>query len=112
MDLTEEKNGKVLVLGLSGKLNVEGTAMFKERLTQILDGGERNILLDFTDVTYINSSGLHALILVERRLTRSGGLLILAGVSEPIQRGLKISGLAPFLTLQPTRAEALASFPR
>ncbi|MGA2985409.1 MAG: STAS domain-containing protein [Terriglobia bacterium] len=110
MDLREEKNGKFLVLGLSGKLDAEGTKMFGERMTQFLDGGERYILLDFTDITYINSSGLHALILVERRLASSRGMLILAGVSDHIQKVLKISGLSSILTRQPTKAEALASF--
>lgn len=111
MNLTEEKNGKVLVLGLSGKLDAEGTKVFGERTTQILESGERYVLLDFTDVAYINSSGLHILVLIERRLASSGGKLVLTGVSERIQNVLIISGLSAILTLQPTKAEALASFP-
>ena len=112
MNLSEEKDGKVLVIGLSGKLDVEGTKLFGERITQILESGERYVLLDFTDVAYINSSGLHILILVARRLATSGGMLVLAGASDRIQNVLKISGLSAILTLQPTKAEALASFPQ
>jgi anti-anti-sigma factor len=91
---------------------MEGTKVFVERMTQILEGGERYVLLDFTDAAYINSSGLHALILVARRLASSGGMLILAGVNDQIQKVLKISGLASTFTLQPTKAEALGSFPQ
>jgi anti-anti-sigma factor len=112
MDLSEEKKGKVFVLGLSGKVDIEGAKMLVERITQILDGGERYILLDFTHVAYINSSGLRALILVARQLASSGGMLILAAVSDPIQEVLKISGLASSFTLRPTKAEALGSFPQ
>ena len=112
MTLSEEKNGKVSVLGLSGKLDIEGGKMLVERMTQILAGGERQILLDFTDITYINSAGLRALILVAKQLASSGGMLILAGVSDSNQKVLNISGLTSIFTLRPTRAESLALFPQ
>lgn len=110
MTLSEQKDGAVFVLGLKGKIDTEGARAFAERIVQILDAGEQNILLDFTEVPYINSSGLHALILVAKRLTISGGTLILAGVCEPVHKALRISGLAPILMIQPTRADALAAF--
>jgi len=110
MTLSEEKEGAILILTLNGKIDMEGARVFGERIVQILDAGEQSILLDFTEVPYINSSGLHALILVANRLTKSGGTLILAGVGEQVYKALKISGLAPMLTIQPTRADALATF--
>ncbi|MGA3328089.1 MAG: STAS domain-containing protein [Terriglobia bacterium] len=112
MTLSEEKNGKVFILGLRGKVEAEGTKRFVQRMTEILDGGERYILLDLTDVAYINSSGVHALVLVANQVASSGGKLILAGVSDSIQKVLKISGLTSSFTLQPTKAEALGSFPQ
>jgi anti-anti-sigma factor len=112
MTLSEEKNGKVFVLGLSGKLDIEGAKLLVDKMTQILAGGERSILLDFADITYINSAGLRGLILVAKQLASSSGILILAGVSGSNQKVLDISGLAPLFTLRPTKADALASFPQ
>ena len=112
MTLNEEKNCKVFVLVLSGKLDIEGAKMLVEKMTQILDGGERHIVLDFTDISYINSAGLRGLILVAKQLASSGGKLVLAAVSEPNQNILEISGLTSIFTLRPTRAEALGSFPQ
>ena len=112
MTLNEENNGKVFVLVLSGKLDIEGAKMLVEKMTQILAGGERYIVLDFTDISYINSAGLRGLILVAKQLASSGGKLVLAAVSEPNQNILEISGLTSIFTLRPTRAEALGSFPQ
>ena len=112
MTLSEEKNGKVFVLGLSGKLDIEGSKMLVERMTQILNGGERYIVLDFTDISYINSSGLRGLLLVAKQMASSGGMLILAGMSDPNQKVLMISGLTSIFTLRPTKADALGSFPQ
>ncbi len=97
---------------LSGNLDAEGTEVFGNRMSHILDGGERYVLLDFSEVNYINSSGLHILILVAQRVAGSGGTLVVAGVREHLQKVLKISGLASILTLRPTKAEALAFFPQ
>lgn len=110
MTLSEEKNGQVFVLGLSGQIDREGAKIFLERITHILDSGEQCLVIDFTDVTYINSTGLSALILVAKRLGKTGGKFILAGVIDPIQKVLKISGLASLFAVLPTKAEALASF--
>ena len=112
MTLSEEKNGKVFVLVLSGKLDIEGAKMLVERITQILNGGEQYILLDFTNIAYINSSGLRGLLLVAKQLASSGGMLILAGMSDANQKVLNISGLTSIFTLRPTKAEALSSFPQ
>lgn len=112
MTLNEEKNGRVFVLGLGGKLDIEGAKMLVEKVTQILEGGERYVLLDFTDVAYINSSGLRGLLLVAKQSKSSGGMLVLAGLSDLNLKALTISGLASIFTLRPTKAEALGSFPQ
>jgi anti-anti-sigma factor len=112
MTLNEETNGKVTVVGLSGKLDIEGAKMLVDKVTQILTGGERSILLDFTAITYINSAGLRGLILVAKQSASHGGKLILAGMSAPNQQVLAISGLTSIFTLRPTRAESLALFPQ
>ena len=111
MTLSEEKTGQVFVLGLSGQIDREGAKTFQARLIQILDSGQQYLVIDFTEVTYINSTGLSALILVAKRLGKTGGKFILAGVIDPIQKVLKISGLATLFTILPTKAEALASLP-
>ena len=111
MTLSEEKTGQVFVLGLSGQIDREGAKIFQARLIQILDSGQQYLVIDFTEVTYINSTGLSALILVAKRLGKTGGKFILVGVIDPIQKVLKISGLATLFTILPTKAEALASLP-
>jgi len=112
MTISEEKVGKVFVLGLSGKIDIEGAKAFLERMTQVLDGGENHLLIDFTGVTYINSTGLRALILVAKRMARTGGWLHLTGVNDQIRTVLKISGLNSLFAQYPSRAEALAAFPQ
>ena len=112
MTLSEEKSGKVFVLGLSGKFDSEGAKTFGERMTQILEGGERHILLDFTEVTYISSAGLRGLVLAGKQLAGSGGMMVLAGVTEPVRKVFEICNLDSIFTLRPTKEESLGLFPQ
>jgi anti-sigma B factor antagonist len=105
-----EKIDQVFVLGVNGRIDLDGAKIFLEEINEILDSGQQYILIDFTDVAYINSTGLRALILVAKRLKSSGGKFVLAGVIDSIQKVLKISGLDSLLTILPTKAEGLASF--
>jgi anti-sigma B factor antagonist len=110
MTLTEEKSGEILILGPIGKIDSVNSKVLLEKITEIIDGGTRFLLLDFAGVTYINSTGLRALMLATKRLGGSGGKLILAAVNDQILRVFKISGLTSFLAVRSTKAEALASF--
>jgi anti-sigma B factor antagonist len=112
MTISEEKVGNVLIMGLNGKIDIPSAKSFLERATQILDGGQKRILLEFTDVNYINSSGLRALIIVAKRMGTSGGWLHLTGVNEQIRSILKISGLNSLFAQYPSKAEALEAFPQ
>jgi anti-anti-sigma factor len=112
MTLIEMKEGQVLVLDVSGEIDREAANTFLQRITKILDSGEQYLLIDFSEATYINSTGLSVLILAAKRLQSSGGKLIVVGVNDPIQKVLKISGLTSLLMVLPTRSEALACFPQ
>src|SRR5690242_886800 len=109
MTVNEEKIGQVVIVGLSGDIDLAGAKLFRERVLQVLDRAEKFLLIDLTDVTYINSTGLSVLILAAKRLGTDNGRLVLAVGTDSIQRVLKITGLSTLFTMLPTKAEALAS---
>ena len=110
MTFTEEQSGEVLVLGPSGKIDNESSNVLLGKITQVVDGGIRNLLLDFSAVTYVNSFGLRVLVMAAKRLANSGGKLVLAGMNAQIRMVFEISGLASALTIRPTKAEGFNVF--
>ncbi len=108
MTVIEEKNGQVFIVDLSGDIDRDGARVFQQRITKVLDSGEERLLIDFTGVTYINSPGMSVLILIAKRLQASGGKFVLTGVSDSIQKVLKISGLTSLMTMAADRDAALA----
>ena len=112
MTFSEEKNGQVSILGLSGRFDQEGAKVFGEKIAQILAGGERHILLDFTEVSYISSAGLRELVLAAKKLASAGGMMVLAGLTEPVRKVFELCKMESIVTVRTTRAESLSLFPR
>jgi anti-anti-sigma factor len=112
MTLSEEKNGHVSILGLSGRFDQEGAKVFGEKIAQILAGGGRYILLDFTEVTYISSAGLRELVMAAKQLASASGMMVLAGLTEPVRKVFQLCNMDSIFTIRTTRAESLSLFPR
>jgi anti-anti-sigma factor len=111
MTLSEEINGQVSILVLRGRFDQEGAKVFWEKITKILAGGARHILLDFTEVTYISSAGLRQLVLAGKQLASAGGTMVLAGVTGPVREVFQICNMESVFTVRTTRAESLNLFP-
>jgi anti-sigma B factor antagonist len=59
-------------------------------------------VFDVADVAFVDSSGLHALLVVQRRLADAGRTLTLANPSPQLTRLLGIAGLAELFEVRPT----------
>lgn len=69
--------------------------------------GVRNLILDLSDVKYVDSSGLSA-ILTANRLWKDYGCFVLTGASHPaVKKLIEISRLESILTIIPTIDEAI-----
>ena len=69
--------------------------------------GVRNLILDLSDVKYVDSSGLSA-ILTANRLWKDYGCFVLTGANHPaVKKLIEISRLESMLTIIPTSEEAI-----
>ena len=75
-----------------------------------MDGGAKNLVLDFAALDYISSAGLRMVLVVAKRLKGEGGQLVLSGMQPHVREVFDISGFLAILNVEPTRAEALARF--
>ena len=107
MTCSEEKIDGVFVLGVSGKIQAEASEELLEKLNTIIDQGAHRLLLDFSGVDYINSSGLRVLLVAAKKLNSLGGKIVLATVTELIRELLRIAGCASVIGIYPSKEEAL-----
>jgi len=102
----------VTILQLRGEIDIYSATEFKQALLQTIDGGARRVLVDLTDVSLIDSTGLSVLVSGARRLQPLGGSLTVA-CDDRIRRVLRITGLHDVFAIYASRDEALrAAFDR
>jgi anti-sigma B factor antagonist len=111
MDIKERVVDGVSVLDLSGKIVLgEGDGQVRERIKDLLSDGQKKILLNLGDVTYVDSAGLGALISSYTTTKREGGQLKLVNLTKRIQDLLAITKLITVFDTYDTEQEALDSY--
>lgn len=94
MKFTVDKHEKyVLIKLLENKLNTLITPQLKSELILVNSEGQRNIILDMSNVQYSDSSGLSSLLVGHRICKNSDGIFILTGINDNLSRLITISQL-------------------
>lgn len=108
MKFTIDKHDKYIVFQLDEqKLNSLIAPKLKSELILINTEGQCNIIMDLSEVQYIDSSGLGSLLVGHRLCKNSEGLFILTNMNENISRLIHISQLEEVLNIVPTNDEAV-----
>ncbi|MEH2288756.1 STAS domain-containing protein [Nostoc sp.] len=76
---------QVKVIKLSGNLNATTSQDFRQKITDILENGAKIVLVDFKDVTFMDSSGLGALVLAFKTLRAADTKLVLCSINEQVR---------------------------
>jgi anti-anti-sigma factor len=100
MKFTVDKHEKYVLIKLNeNKLNSIISPQLKSELILSNTEGQRNIILDLSNVGYSDSSGLSSLLVGHRICKNSEGIFILTGINENISRLIAISQLENILNV-------------
>jgi anti-sigma B factor antagonist len=109
--LTERQIGAVTVLDLVGKLTIDHDAQrLKDKINSLIQQGRAQIVLNLTDVSYIDSGGLGQLVASYGSVAKASGGLKLLGVSKRNHDLLSITRLVTLFDAYDSEKEAVESF--
>ncbi|MEX2253274.1 MAG: STAS domain-containing protein [Thermoleophilaceae bacterium] len=106
----EEVSAETHVIELGGEVDLYTAPEFKERLVQLIEDGKKQIVVDLSEATFIDSTTLGVLVGGVKRLRPEGGALTLVCSDENITKIFEITGLDRVFPIHATRDEALAGF--
>lgn len=89
------------------KLDSSVSPLLKAEIVMLNGKGVKNLLIDLTEVKYIDSSGLSAILVANRLCKSLDGVMVLAGLSENVKKLIAISQLESILTIVPTAGEGI-----
>ncbi|MDP9386889.1 MAG: STAS domain-containing protein [Actinomycetota bacterium] len=91
-------------MAVDGELDACTAPILAERLADLIDAqGNLNVVLDLSATTFIDSSGLTALVTAHKALRSRGGRFAVAAPTAPVRRLLEITGLDRVLTVAQRR---------
>jgi serine/threonine-protein kinase RsbW len=108
----EAEVGSVRIFELSGRLDAVRTDAAIEQVHEAIAAGARKVLLDLSEVTFLSSSGLRALLLMRKELLAHDGELRLCALRPEVQEVFALTGFTQVFTIHRSRAEALDAFRR
>lgn len=96
------------VLPLKGEIDLHVSPVVTASLTAMIEQKPERMVIDLSDVTYIDSAGLAALIQAMQKVEAYGGKFLLAGLQETVRSIFEISRLDQVFRIFPDTDTALA----
>jgi anti-sigma B factor antagonist len=111
MKSTTRQVDGVSIVDLSGRITLgEGSTMLRDIVREMIAKGNKKILLNLGDVTYIDSSGIGELVSAFTTVRNGGGELKLLNLTKKVHDLLQITKLYTVFDIKDDEANAIQSF--
>lgn len=98
---TETTNEQIIVRVGEDRIDAASAIQFKERMREIIATPSTNVLIDMTRVTFLDSSGLGAIVSV-MKLLGPDRKMELAALSPTVEKVFRLTRMNTFLTIHPS----------
>lgn len=109
--LSSRQVGDVSVLDVAGRITLgEGSSALRDMLRDLVSKGQKKILLNLGEVSYIDSSGIGELVSGFTTVANHGGQMKLLGLTKRVKDLLQITKLYTVFDVHDDEAGAIRSF--
>ena len=111
MNIETRKKGDVVIVDFQGRLAVGvGDEILPRLVEQLLNEGNKKILLNLSEMDYIDSNGLGELVQSLKTSKRFGASLRLLKPQDRVRKTLRLTNLLPMFSVYDSESEAIRSF--
>jgi anti-sigma B factor antagonist len=104
-------DGDLAIVAMGGELDYEASPQLRARLVGAIKAGGRRLVLDLSDVTFIDSTAIGVLAGTVARLDEAGGgSLAVVSTNDKVLQIFEITGLDSVISLHSSREEAVSAF--
>lgn len=110
LKISTEERGSVLIIHLEGFLDAHNHVLFKNTVEEAVNRNTSRMVVDFSKLVYVGSSGIEVILSVIQKLRDEGGDMVLCGASPKIFKVFDLLGLTTLLKITDSIEEALKCF--
>ncbi len=110
MDITKKAKGDITILEIVGEIDLYNAPEIKDIITKLIEDRNYNVIIDLEKVSYIDSSGIGALISSLSNLKKYHGGLKIINVYASVRKVFELTKLTSFFEIFDSEEEAVESF--
>ncbi len=99
----------VVVLDINGEIDLYNAPEIKSKITELMETGKKDIIINLKKVSYIDSSGIGVLISSLSNLKKAGGSLKIINVYDSVKKVFELTKLTSFFDIYGSEEEAINS---
>ena len=104
-------DGRIAIIDIRGSLiGDEETDLFRDHVTDFIEQGNKNLIINLERLNYMNSSGIGAIITAHTSYQKNGGEVKLVGLSHNIQNLFAVTRLVEIFDVHDKLEDAIASY--
>jgi len=108
MHISFEMTDEILIANLDGELDHHSSTVIREEIDKTIEAfHSRHLIFNFEKVTFMDSSGIGVIMGRYNKITQLGGMLLVTGCNEYIDRILDMAGIYTIATRMKSEDEAI-----
>jgi stage II sporulation protein AA (anti-sigma F factor antagonist) len=108
MDFATKKENGWTIVSIAGRMDAITTPEVEKKLGGLVESGEKKLVVDLKDLTYVSSAGLRGLLATAKKLKAGQGDIAFANLQGPVRDVFEISGFCSIFKVFDSVAAALA----
>ena len=112
MDITTRTKGEIVILDITGEIDLYNAPEIKDIINQLIEEQKYNVIINLEKVSYIDSSGIGALISSLSNLKKYQGGLKIINVYASVRKVFELTKLTSFFEIHDSEDVAVESFNR
>ena len=109
MEIKQERDGDVVIVRLTGRLDSGAAVSAEEQLGAALTGEPPRMAIDMGGLDYISSAGLRVLLVLAKKVQQQKGKVALGGLVANVREVFSVSGFDSIFAIEPDAASAVAA---
>ncbi|MFN3604232.1 MAG: STAS domain-containing protein [Leptonema sp. (in: bacteria)] len=110
MEISRRQSGDVVILDVNGEIDLYNAPEIKDTINKLIEEKKYNVVINLDKVSYIDSSGIGALISSLSNLKKYQGGLKICNVSGSVRKVFELTKLTSFFEIYDSEQEAIAAF--
>ncbi len=110
MEIDVREVDKVVILDINGEIDLYNAPEIKSKITELMESGKSDIIINLKKVSYIDSSGIGVLISSLSNLKKAGGSLKIINVFASVRKVFELTKLTSFFDIYDSEEEAMKSY--